>query len=260
MPGHDTAAGAAGLRATLVDLDGTLLDTAPDLAFAANRAREAFGLPELPTARVAQFVGKGTDILVQRSLTDALDGRLDPADFRRAKSVFEEHYRIVNGTRSRVFERVPEGLALLRAAGLLLACVTNKPREFTVPLLERSGLLPHLDAVVCGDEVARRKPHPDLILEACSRLQVVPATAMLIGDSANDAQAAHAAGAASVLVETGYNEGESVHDLAAAAGVNGIFPSLFAAAEWILGPAPRPRSPSAGNASAPDTARRGALP
>jgi phosphoglycolate phosphatase len=240
------ATGAPALRATLVDLDGTLLDTAPDLAYAANKARAAFGLAELPTARVAQFVGKGTDMLVQRSLADDLDGRMAAADFPRAKAVFEEHYRIVNGTRSRVFERVPEALALLRAAGLLLACVTNKPREFTLPLLERSGLLAHLDAVVCGDEVPRRKPHPDLILEACARLRVTPAHALLIGDSTNDAQAAHAAGSASVLVETGYNEGESVHDLAGSAGVNGIFPSLFAAAEWILG-------------GTPDTARRAAL-
>jgi phosphoglycolate phosphatase len=256
----DSAAGAAALRATLIDLDGTLLDTAPDLAFAANMARAAFGLAELPTARVALFVGKGTDMLVQRALADNLDGRMDAADFPRAKAVFEEHYRIVNGTRSRVFDRVPEALAKLRAAGLLLACVTNKPREFTVPLLERSGLLPHLDAVVCGDEVARRKPHPDLILEACTRLHVPPGNAILIGDSTNDAQAAHAAGATSVLVETGYNEGESVHDLAGAAGVNGIFPSLFAAAEWILSLAPRPGPLSAVKVLAPDPARRAALP
>jgi len=227
--------GAVGLRATLLDLDGTLLDTAPDLAFAANRAREAFGLPELPIGRIALFVGKGTDILVQRALTDNIDGRVAGADFARAKAVFEEHYRIVNGTRSRVFDRVPEALALLRGAGLRLACVTNKPREFTLPLLERSGLLPRLDAVACGDEVARRKPHPDLVLEVCARLGVAPAASILIGDSANDAQAAHAAGATTVLVETGYNEGESVHDLAGADGVKGIFATLFDAAQWILG-------------------------
>lgn len=237
MTTAETQAGAAALRATLVDLDGTLLDTAPDLAFAANRAREAFGLPELPVDRVALFVGKGTDRLVQRSLTDDLDGHMDAGDFPRAKAVFEEHYRVVNGTRSRVFDGVPRALALLRAAGLALACVTNKPREFTLPLLERSGLLPHLDAVVCGDEVPRRKPHPDLVVEACARLGVNPALALLIGDSANDAEAAHAAGARSVLVETGYNEGESVHDLAGTAGVKGIFPTLADAAAWILDPA-----------------------
>ena len=225
---------ARTLRAVLVDLDGTLLDTAPDLAHAANAARQAFGLPPLAVARIAQFVGKGTDMLVQRALTDALDGRLDAASFERAKQVFEESYRGINGTLSRVFDRVPEALELLRSAGLGLACVTNTPSQFTLPLLQRCGLFPRLDVVACGDQVARRKPFPDLIELACARLQVAPGQALLIGDSLNDAQAAHAAGSGSVLVETGYNEGESVHDLAGAAGVGGIFPGLFEAAHWIL--------------------------
>lgn len=225
-------------RAILVDLDGTLLDTAPDLAYAANRVRAEFGRPELPQARIAQFVGKGTDMLVHRALTDDLEGRAAPDDFERARASFEAHYRVVNGTLSRVFDQVPEGLALLRAAGIGLGCVTNKPRQFTIPLLERARLSVHLDVVVAGDDVARRKPYPDLVLAACRRLQVAPEAALLIGDSGNDAQAAHAAGAASVLVETGYNEGQSVRDLAGAAGVGGIFPSLFEAAQWVLRLAP----------------------
>ena len=221
-------------RAILVDLDGTLLDTAPDLAYAANRVRAEFGHAELPVQRIAQFVGKGTDMLVHRSLTDDLRGRAADDDFRRAKASFEEHYRFINGTRSQVFHQVTDGLALLRTAGMGLACVTNKPRQFTLPLLQRCGLLACLDHVVCGDEVARRKPHPDLLIEACARLRSVPQRALLIGDSLNDAQAAHAAGAASVLVETGYNEGVSVRELAGTAGVGGIFPSLYEAALWIL--------------------------
>ncbi len=227
MPGHRP-------RAVLVDLDGTLLDTAPDLAYAANRVRAEFGHADLPVRRIAQFVGKGTDMLVHRSLTDDLNGRAAEGDFQRAKASFEEHYRYINGTHSQVFDQVTDGLVLLRAAGIGLACVTNKPRQFTIPLLERAGLLSLLDVVVAGDEVARRKPHPDLVLAACERLRVGPDATILIGDSANDAQAAHAAGSSSVLVETGYNEGESVHDLAGAAGVGGIFPSLFQAAQWVL--------------------------
>jgi phosphoglycolate phosphatase len=225
---------APALRATLLDLDGTLLDTAPDLALAANRVRGEFGLPALAVARIAQFIGKGTDTLVHRSLTDDLQGRVDDADFHRAKASFEEHYREVNGSHSRVFDQVPEGLQLLRAAGLLLGCVTNKPRAFTIPLLERTGLLGRLDVVVAGDDVARRKPHPDLVIEACARLRVLPAAVLLIGDSLNDAQAAHAAGSSSVLVETGYNEGEPVHELRDAPGVRGIFPRLHDAAVWAI--------------------------
>jgi phosphoglycolate phosphatase len=225
----------AGLRAVLIDLDGTLLETAPDLALAANRVRNEAGLPDLPVARIAQFIGKGTDILVQRALTDDMEGRVDAAQFAGAKASFERHYKEVNGTRAEVFDQVPEALALLRAAGMQLACVTNKPRAFTIPLLERSGLLGLLDTVVAGDDVARRKPYPDLVIEACARLKVATAAAILLGDSGNDAQAAHAAGSVSALVETGYNEGEPVHELAHAPGVTAIFPRLIDAAHWLTG-------------------------
>lgn len=222
------------LRVALIDLDGTLMHTAPDLALAANRVRSEFGLPGLGEERISQFVGKGTDLLVHRALTDDLHGRVGEEAFRRARAAFEAYYREVVGTRSRVFERVPQALALLRNAGLVLGCVTNKPREFTLALLEGACLLPLLEVVVAGDDVARRKPYPDLIVEACARLRVEPTEAILIGDSGNDAQAAHAAGCCCVLVETGYNEGESVRELAEAPSVSAIFPSLFDAARWVV--------------------------
>ena len=236
--------GNPALRATLIDLDGTLLDTAPDLAIAANAVRAQAGMHALPVARIAQFIGKGTDMLVHRALTDNLHGQVAPDVFAPARALFERQYREVNGVHSRAFPGVPEALVRLRAAGLLLACVTNKPREFTHALLERTGLLPALDAVAAGDEVARRKPHPDLLLLACTRLGVGPGEALLVGDSSNDAQAAHAAGCACVLVECGYNEGEPVRALAGAPGVGGIFPSLAEASEWLLG-----RQAAAGGAS-----------
>ena len=248
------AAPARPLRAVLVDLDGTLLETAPDLALAANLMRAEFGLPELAVARVAQFVGKGTDRLVHRALTDDLNGALDEARFARAKASFESHYRVANGTRSLVFDQVPEALDALRGAGLRLACVTNKPAEFTLPLLERTGLLARLDTAVAGDHVARRKPHPDVILEACARLGVAPAEALLIGDSANDVQAAHAAGSCTLLVETGYNEGEPVQSLLGMPGVAGIFARLIDAAQWIL------QGRLASPPSRPDATAMGARP
>lgn len=224
----------AALRAILIDLDGTLLETAPDLALAANRVRAEFGLPALEVERVAQFVGKGTDRLVHRALTDALEGTVEDGRFAVAKASFEGHYRAVNGLQSTVFEGVPLALERLRAAGLRLACVTNKPREFTRALLERTGLAARIDTVVTGDEVARRKPYPDLLLAACARLGVAPQEALMLGDSENDVQAAHAAGCRCLLVETGYNEGEPVHTLRGHAGVDGIFPRLLDAADWIL--------------------------
>lgn len=221
------------LRGVLIDLDGTLMDTAPDLAVAANAMRAEFGLPALPVDRIAAFVGKGAEVLVHRALTGELNGRADDAAFERARAAFYRHYHTVNGTHALVFEGVPQALALLRSLGLAIACVTNKPREFTVPLLERLGLAPAFDAVVAGDDVREKKPHPAIVLAACARLNVAPAQALMIGDSVNDALAARAAGMRVVLVETGYNEGEPVATLAGTPGVDAIFATLFDAAQWV---------------------------
>jgi phosphoglycolate phosphatase len=221
-------------RGVLIDLDGTLMDTAPDLAAAANRMRADFGLPPLPLERIAAFVGKGAEVLVHRALTDELDGRAEPQAFARGRASFYAHYTVENGVQAIVFDRVPEALEQLRGRGLRLACVTNKPQEFTLPLLAKMDLARHFDAVVAGDEVAEKKPHPALLLEACRRMQVKPTEVMLIGDSVNDAQAARAAGCGCVLVETGYNEGEGVAALAGAPGLDAIFPSLAEAVRWIL--------------------------
>lgn len=222
------------LRGVLVDLDGTLMDTAPDLAAAANRMRADFGLPPLPLQRVSAFVGKGAEVLVHRALTDDLNGRAAADDFERGRASFYAHYTTENGLQAVVFEGVPQALGQLRSSGRKLACVTNKPREFTAPLLDKMGLAALFDAVVAGDEVAEKKPHPALLLEACRRLQLRPAEAMLIGDSVNDAQAARAAGCGCVLVETGYNEGEAVANLAGAPGLDAIFATLAEAVQWVV--------------------------
>jgi len=222
------------LHGVLIDLDGTLMDTAPDLAAAANRMRADFGLPPLPLDRIAAFVGKGAEVLVHRALTDDLNGRADAQAFARGRTSFYTHYHAENGLQAIVFERVPQALAQLRERGLKIACVTNKPKEFTIPLLEKMGLARYFDAVVAGDEVAEKKPHPALLLEACRRLQLRPIEVMLIGDSVNDAQAARAAGCSCVLVETGYNEGEGVASLAGAPGLDAIFATLAEAVRWIL--------------------------
>jgi phosphoglycolate phosphatase len=223
----------AELRGVLVDLDGTLMDTAPDLAAAANRMRADFGLPPLPLDRVAAFVGKGAEVLVHRALTDDLDGKADAGDFARGRASFFAHYHAENGLQAVVFDGVPEALARLRGRGLKLACVTNKPKEFTVPLLQKMGLAASFDAVVAGDEVREKKPHPALLQEACRRLNLAAAEVILIGDSINDAQAARAAGCGCLLVETGYNEGQGIGALAGAPGLDAIFPTFAEAARWI---------------------------
>jgi phosphoglycolate phosphatase len=222
------------LTAVLIDLDGTLMDTAPDLAEAANRMRRDFGLPGLPVARIAAFVGKGAGILIHRALTDDMEGQVEAALYARARTAFYGHYHAVNGDATVVFDRVPEALRLLLDANLLLACVTNKPREFTLPLLERLRLTDCFTIVVAGDEVKAAKPHPELLLTACERLGVATGSALMIGDSINDVLAARAAGMRTVIVETGYNEGTPVATLREEAGVEAVLPTLFAAAQYLL--------------------------
>lgn len=225
----------SSLRAVLIDLDGTLMDTAPDLAAAANRMRADFDLPPLPVERIAQFVGKGAEMLVHRALTDRLDGRVDAEQFTRGSSAFYRHYHVTNGLDTIVFDQVPQALDVLRARNLKLACVTNKPREFTLPLLDRLQLAPRFDTVVAGDDVRNKKPHPDLLLAACRNLGIETGSARMIGDSLNDALAAEAAGMRAILVKTGYNEGGSVADLANLANVDAIVDSLLDAATLLVG-------------------------
>lgn len=210
------------------------MDTAPDLALAVNRMRLELGLPELSASRIAAFVGKGAGVLVHRALTDDIDGRVDAARHARARAIFYRRYHEVNGRETVVFDRVPEALRLMLDAGLKLACVTNKPREFTLPLLEGLRLAECFSAVVAGDDVKEAKPHPELLLTACDRLGAEAGQAVMIGDSINDVLAARAAGMGTVLVETGYNEGEPVSTLRGEPGVETIVPTLFEAARYLI--------------------------
>jgi phosphoglycolate phosphatase len=221
-------------RAVLIDLDGTLLDTAPDLAAAANRVRADFGLEPLAVERIAAFVGKGAEVLVHRALTDRIDGTVDEATFAKGRAAFYRHYHDTNGKTTIIFDGVPEALALLRGRNIKVACVTNKPREFTRPLLEQLNLASLFDTIVAGDDVKQKKPHPDLLLTGCRNMDVAPAQARMIGDSLNDALAAEAAGMRAILVETGYNEGESVTHLAKMACVDAIVPGLLDAARRLV--------------------------
>ena len=200
-------------RAVLLDLDGTLLHTAPDLAAAANRMLGELGLPPRAPAELATFIGRGLPALVHRTLAGTLDGVAEPALFERALPIFERCYSEESGRRARAYPGVVDGLERMRALRLPLGCVTNKAGRFTQDLLERTDLWRFFDCVVSGDMVARKKPDPLPIRHACERLGAAARATLVIGDSLNDVQAARAAGCPVWCVPYGYNEGRPVSEL-----------------------------------------------
>lgn len=196
------------VRAVLFDLDGTLLDTIQDLADAANLMLSELRRPERPLAQIHSFVGKGIPNLVRRCMTEEAEAGED--EIAHAVAVFRRHYEIVNGRNTRIYPGIVETLEAMRGMQLRLACVTNKAEAFTLPLLERTGLMPYFGAVVSGDTLSVKKPDPAVLHHACELLGVAAPQALMIGDSANDALAARAAGMPVLLVTYGYSEGMPV--------------------------------------------------
>ena len=203
---------AVGLQAAIVDLDGTLVDTLGDFEVALNRTLVGLMLPAVDRAFIERTVGKGSEHLLRSTLA-AVGG--DASLYDAAWAHYQRHYRAVNGDHAEVYDGVVAGLDMLRAAGLALACVTNKPQAFAVALLERKGLAGYFAQVFGGDSFERSKPDPLPLLRAAAALGSSPPRTLVIGDSANDASAAHAAGCPLVLVSYGYNHGEPVAGLGA---------------------------------------------
>lgn len=217
------------IRAALVDLDGTLLDTAPDIAAAANATLAELGLAPLAAGEVRDFIGKGIAALVRRCLEAARGAPPDETLYEDALARFALHYERLNGSSSAPYPGAEEGLAAMKAIGLRLACVTNKASRYTDPLLASSGLAGYFDEVVTSDRAGRRKPDPGPFLFACRALGVSPGEAAVIGDSANDAQGGRAAGCRVLLVPYGYREGQDVRGIEC----DGIVASLLDAAELL---------------------------
>lgn len=201
------------VEAVMIDLDGTLLDTIPDLAAATNLMLEALGEAVLPLDTVRNFVGKGIPRLVERALARDIDGKAGAEAMARALPVFERFYTEVNGSHTTIYPGVREGLEQMREAGFRLACVTNKAGAFTGPLLERMGLAQFFELTVSGDTLPRKKPDPMQLLHVCRAFGIAPARMLMIGDSGNDVQAARAAGCPVFCVPYGYNEGHDVQSL-----------------------------------------------
>lgn len=223
------------IRACIVDLDGTLIDTLGDFQVALNAMLAELGRPSVSSSQIARWVGKGSEHLIKTVLQNSAAGAeaLNDAAVEKLMPAAWEHYQAtylrINGQHSTVFAGAKEGLQALKARGLPLACLTNKPRDFALPLLKAKGLSSYFSHVFGGDSFPRKKPDPLPLIETCKALGTTPSQTLMIGDSANDAQAARAAGCPVVLTTYGYNHGEPIETVDA----DGFVASLADIEQWL---------------------------
>lgn len=221
--------GAAAVRAAIIDLDGTMLDTVPDFELALNGMRAELGLGPISQEQIKDMVGKGSEKLIRDVLALDFDAARVDQLFDGAMASYQRHYLAINGERSTLYPQVVEGLKALRELGLRIACVTNKPIAFTTPLLARKGLAPYFELVYGGDSLPKKKPDPLPLLQVCRDFGLAPEQVVAIGDSSNDAEAARAAGCFVLTVPYGYNHGRPVHEIKS----DGIVGTLLDAAKLI---------------------------
>lgn len=205
------------IHAALVDLDGTLVDTLGDFEAALARTLADLGAAPVGRAFIERTVGKGSEHLLRHTLAEA---GLPAERYEAAWTAYQSHYQEINGRHAPVFDGVVEALTRWAAAGWRLGCLTNKPTAFAEALLQRKGLAPWFDFTFGGDRFDRKKPDPLPLLEGCRQFGLPPAVVLMVGDSANDALAARAAGCPVVLVRTGYNHGRPVESAGADACVD----------------------------------------
>lgn len=213
------------VSAIAIDLDGTLLHSAPQLAEAANRMLREIDYTPVSQELLASYIGNGIGWLVKRALTGEMHATPDAALYEHALPIFQKHYSDLLLV-SKPYDGAIEGLDAMRAAGFRLGCITNKAARFTGPLLEGTGLAKYFDIVVSGDTLPEKKPHP-LPLQYAAKFFGVPVEKLLvIGDSLNDTLAARAAGCPVFCVPYGYNRGEPVETLDMDAVIDNISAAL----------------------------------
>ena len=194
----------------LLDLDGTLIDSVPDLAAAVDTMLLASGRAPAGVTRVAHWIGNGADMLVRRALADGDEAQalnLSGSAVAEARSHFDQAYLQALHNATGIFPGVQEFLQANRIPAIL---ITNKPRLFTLPLIRSLGWENYFVKIICGDDLKEKKPSPVPVQHACAWQRVEASQALMIGDSSNDIAAAHAAGVATVAVTYGYNHGEDI--------------------------------------------------
>jgi len=198
------------VKMVMIDLDGTLIHTAPDLAACANRMLADLGRAPAPVETVMTWIGNGVPRLVKRALTGQMMAEPEAALFEQALTIFQQHYLAHVSDLSRPFAGVVSGLTRLKARGFHLACITNKAAIFTLPLLRNLDLYNYFELVLSGDSLPKQKPDPLPLLHACQHFGISPDHGILVGDSSNDVEAARAAGMPVICVTYGYNHGHDI--------------------------------------------------
>ena len=217
----------------MFDLDGTLVHTAPEIAQAANWMLADLGKPILPLAQVQSYIGEGAVKLINRCLTADLHAEPETQLFEAAEKIFFAHYANIVES-SKPFAGVQEGLQAAQNKGYKLACVTNKPSQFTQPLLQSSGLGTYFEMVVSGDTLAKKKPDPMQLHHICAQLNVDEFEALLVGDSDTDVNAARAAGCFIITVPYGYNQGRAIDESMVDATINDLTELTSLLSNWLL--------------------------
>lgn len=198
------------VKMVMIDLDGTLIDSVPDLAAAANRMLADLGRAVWDEAHYRAWIGNGVPRFVKRALTGEMQAEPEDKLYEQALTLFRRHYGVAVSDLSRPYPGVVEALERLKAQGFSLVCITNKAEAFTLPLLRNLDLYKYFQLVLSGDSLPKQKPDPLPLRHACAHFGIDSSHGVLVGDSSNDVQAARAAGMPVICVTYGYNHGHDI--------------------------------------------------
>ncbi|MCK5812895.1 MAG: phosphoglycolate phosphatase [Cocleimonas sp.] len=199
-------------KLVMIDVDGTLVDSVPDLAWCVDETMKEIGLPIRGEETVRQWVGNGVVRLMERAIANDLNAEHDKALFEKGMPIFNALYADNNAKRSGLYEGVKEGLAYLKSLDLKVGCVTNKDERFTVPILRDLGIIDEFEIIISGDTLEKKKPDPLPLLHAAEQLGIDPKASLMLGDSQSDVKAARAAGFDIICMSYGYNHGEDIQN------------------------------------------------
>lgn len=196
----------------LIDVDGTLVNSLPDLAYCVNSMLFELGMQQYPENKIREWVGNGVERLTRRALAGRVNGEPDDTLFRRGYPLFLNCYAENTCKRSMLYPGVREGINKLHSQDFMLGSVTNKASRFTIPLLKGLGVYDDFAVVIAGDTLEKQKPDPAPLLYAAQQTGVDPKNCLMVGDSVNDVKAARAAGFQIVCMRYGYNHGNDIRE------------------------------------------------